>query len=105
MLQAIADERPGWVLHKAKMALEIHPEGVSKATAVTAFLAGTWPRRVPFAAGDDATDEGMMAVAQAAGGYAVKVGEGESCAGLRVATSTDLVNLLTAWLDRTGIAS
>lgn len=101
----LARETPDFVLHRAKMAFEIHPHDVSKAAAVERLLATIWSRRIPVAAGDDLTDEGMFRVAAARGGIAVKIGEGESAASLRLPAPPDLGRLLSGWLDRHGRAS
>lgn len=79
-----------------KMVVEVKPRAASKATVVERFLTLTrFSGRTPVFVGDDATDEDGMRAAIAAGGYGVKVGEGDSVAGFRLATVADV----HAWLD------
>ncbi|NDV00436.1 trehalose-phosphatase [Pseudoroseicyclus tamaricis] len=97
----IVSRHDGYELHHAKMALELHPMGVSKGGAVQALMDGPFAGRTPFAAGDDKTDEAMMEVALAAGGTALKIGTGDSAAPMRLETPSELRALLSAWLERT----
>jgi trehalose 6-phosphate phosphatase len=97
-MEAIVRDYPGFVLHRAKMAYELHPDDVSKADAVGRLHGERWPTRRPFAIGDDRTDEGMMAVALDHGGIAVKVGEGESRAPHRIASPRAVRQMLQEWL-------
>lgn len=70
-----------------KCVWEIRPAGEDKGAAMSAFL-GVPPfrGRRPLAVGDDVTDEAAFAAALAAGGAAVKVGEGETTAPWRLAS-------------------
>jgi trehalose 6-phosphate synthase/phosphatase len=72
--------------------IELRPHGISKATVV-APIAARLPEALMVAVGDDATDEDMFA-ALPPSGLSVRVGGGDSRAGLRVATVDDLRALL-----------
>lgn len=84
MEQAVA-QHPGWELTRGKMVLEARPEGISKASAVTAMMQQRpFAGRVPVFIGDDVTDEDGMRAATELGGYGIKVGPGESVARYRL---------------------
>ncbi|MCK8786427.1 trehalose-phosphatase [Roseomonas sp. NAR14] len=71
-LVATAPDR--FALLEARMAWEVKPAGISKATAVTALLArAPFLGRTPVFVGDDVTDEAGMAVAVAHGGHGWKL--------------------------------
>ena len=74
-LDALLAEAPGrFELLAAKMAWEIRPAGVSKATAVAALMAhAPFAGRVPIFVGDDVTDEDGMAAARTLGGYGLRL--------------------------------
>ena len=104
VLDTLVKQTPGFVLHHAKMALEVHPEDVSKRGAVGPLI-DRWARRVPVAFGDDATDEGMFEAVNAAGGHSIKVGEGETAADWRLDAPADVRAVLARWLgDDAGAA-
>jgi trehalose 6-phosphate phosphatase len=88
-----------YTLQPGKMVYELKPKGVDKGRAVAAFLGeAPFAGRVPVYAGDDLTDEAAFAVVEAAGGLAIKVGEGETCAGRRAPSVAALGALLDGWL-------
>jgi trehalose 6-phosphate phosphatase len=97
VLDTLVKQTPGFVLHHAKMALEVHPDDVSKRGAVGPLI-DRWARRVPVAFGDDATDEGMFEAVNAAGGHSIKVGEGETAADWRLDAPADVRAVLARWL-------
>ena len=90
----------GFILHRAKMAVEIKPDGISKAAAVRELLAGPFRGRWPLAVGDDATDETMFKEAAKAGGASIKIGEGATSAQCRLASPAQLHETLQSWIDR-----
>ena len=70
----IAGQARDYELLAAKMAWEIRPAGVSKATAVHAIMSQPpFAGRVPVFVGDDVTDEDGMAAARLLGGVGLRV--------------------------------
>ena len=88
---------PGWALQIGKMVYELRPSRASKGDAVERFL-----REPPFLgrhavfAGDDVTDEAGFVAVQAAGGTAIKIGDGDSVAEHRVGSPAAFRAWLTA---------
>ena len=83
MTEAVAAST-GVELLKGKFVFEIKPAGVSKGTAIAAFmLQAPFAGRVPLFAGDDVTDEAGFSAVQALGGFGIKVGEGDTVAHYR----------------------
>ncbi len=82
-------------LQPGKQVMEVRPRGVDKGAAIAAFLADAPFRgRRPIFVGDDRTDEPGFAVAEAAGGFGIKIGPGETAARYRLGS----VNALHGWL-------
>ncbi len=82
---------PELTLLDGKMVVEIKPRAASKASAVRRFMdVEPFAGRVPVFVGDDVTDEDGMSAAIAAGGSAVKVGEGNSVAENRLQSPADV---------------
>ena len=83
-----------------KAVVELRADGVSKGTAV-ARLAAAHPDRTPVYLGDDVTDEDAFRALQALRQPAVtvKVGEGETVAGHRLADVEAVVAYLRRFLD------
>lgn len=80
MTQAVAASS-GVELLNGKYVFEIKPAGVSKGTAIAAFMReAPFARRVPIFAGDDVTDEAGFAAVQSLGGAGIKVGDGNTLA-------------------------
>jgi trehalose 6-phosphate phosphatase len=85
-MRAAVHRHPGLELLFGKQVVEAKPAGATKGRAIRDFL-----REPPFAGrravflGDDVTDESGFAEVQLVGGIAVKVGEGETAAGHRLA--------------------
>jgi trehalose 6-phosphate phosphatase len=96
-LTAVVQQTPGFMLHHAKMALEVHPVDVSKREAVRDIMA-RWPARRPVVFGDDATDEGMFEAVNERGGLSIKVGPGETAADWRLDGPADVHAALRDWL-------
>jgi trehalose 6-phosphate phosphatase len=83
MTEAVAAST-GVELLSGKFVFEIKPAGVSKGTAIAAFmLQAPFAGRVPLFAGDDVTDEAGFSAVQALGGFGIKVGEGDTVAHYR----------------------
>jgi trehalose 6-phosphate phosphatase len=96
MAAAIAHD-PGLQLLRGKAVVEVKSARVSKGLAIAAFMdEAPFSGRVPVFAGDDVTDEAGFEVVQRLGGTGVKVGEGPSCAALRVPDPV----ALRAWLQQ-----
>ncbi|MBP2237522.1 trehalose 6-phosphate phosphatase [Sinorhizobium kostiense] len=76
MQQAAASTGEHWALQHGKMVVELKPARSGKGEALERLM-GTAPfrGRYPIAVGDDLTDEEMFAVAAAAGGAAIRVGD------------------------------
>ncbi|MEM9678134.1 MAG: trehalose-phosphatase, partial [Pseudomonadota bacterium] len=65
---------------------ELRAAAASKGAAVRSFMQSPpFQGRVPVFVGDDTTDEDAFAAAQDLGGLGIKVGDGKTCARLRVA--------------------
>lgn len=76
---------------------EIRPQAVTKAGAIEAFMrAPPFSGRLPVFVGDDVTDEDGFRAVTSAGGFAVKVGPGETAAAYRLSG----VPAVHAWLRR-----
>ena len=81
----------GVELLSGKYVFEIKPAGVSKGTAIAAFMReAPFAGRVPIFAGDDVTDEAGFSAVQALGGAGIKVGVGETLAHYRCASPAAL---------------
>ena len=90
MTEAVAAST-GVELLRGKYVFEIKPAGVSKGTAIAAFMQGApFAGRVPIFAGDDVTDEAGFSAVQALGGAGIKVGDGETVAQYRCASPAAL---------------
>ena len=101
VMREAANSTPGAELLQGKYVFEIKPAGVSKGTAIEAFM-GEKPfaGRLPLFAGDDVTDEAGFSVVQFLGGQGIKVGEGATLARHRCAAPATLRQwLLTASRD------
>ncbi len=92
--------RPAFELHPAKGAFELRPPGIGKDHAIEALMGDApFAGRMPVYLGDDTTDEPALAWVARAGGIAIKVGPGESCAPYRVAAPKDVHALLAGWAE------
>jgi trehalose 6-phosphate phosphatase len=74
LLETLVGAHKDFVLMPARMAWEVKPRAVSKATAVAGLMARSpFSGRIPIFIGDDVTDEAGMAAARAAGGVGLKL--------------------------------
>lgn len=82
-------------LQPAKMAYEIKPKGISKASAIERILeTAGFEDRVPLYAGDDKTDETAFRHINELGGITIKIGDGATVARFR----TESPATFKAWL-------
>jgi trehalose 6-phosphate phosphatase len=89
-LEAMVGTERDFVVMPARMAWEVKPRAVSKATAVAGLMAEpAFAGRKPVFIGDDVTDEAGMEAARAAGGF-----------GLRLQDAFGTPAALRAWLAR-----
>lgn len=95
---ALAALGPDWRLQTGKAVLEIVRAGTGKGRAIARLLAEPpYLGRTAVFIGDDDTDEHGFAEVLARGGVAVRVGEGETRAPLRVSGPAALAGLLDRW--------
>jgi trehalose 6-phosphate phosphatase len=88
----------GVELMQGKFVFEVKPSGISKGSAIAAFMSQPpFAGRSAFFAGDDTTDEAGFAAVQAMGGQGIKIGAGPSLARYRCASPA----LLRQWLKTT----
>jgi len=96
VMQEAVGRSAGLQLMQGKCVIDLKPAGVSKGTAIAAFMhEAPFAGRVPVFAGDDVTDEDGFDEVQRMGGYAVKVGPGAS----RARYACTGVSELTVWLQ------
>ncbi|MDN2567556.1 trehalose-phosphatase [Aquibium sp. A9E412] len=83
-----------------KMVVEVKLGSATKADAVAQFMdEPPFAGRLPVVCGDDVTDEDAFREAAARGGVTVKIGPGETVAGLRAAGPAELRRWLVALAD------
>jgi trehalose 6-phosphate phosphatase len=93
----------GFALLPGKMVFEARPMGISKGTALRAFMKEQpFAGRLPVFIGDDVTDEDGFIAAQDLGGVGIKVGQGETAAQMRIADVASVHALLQGLGDRAG---
>jgi trehalose 6-phosphate phosphatase len=81
----LADVDGEYCLQQGKSVVELKPAGKDKGRALREFMAeAPFAGRTPLFVGDDATDEYGFATVNELGGYAVKVGAGDSVARWRL---------------------
>ncbi|HBV40010.1 MAG TPA: trehalose-phosphatase [Erwinia sp.] len=99
---ALAEEMtqrfPELALQPGKCVVELKPKGVSKGAAIAAFMQqAPFAGRTPVFLGDDLTDEAGFEAVNALDGIAIKIGEGDTQAGYRLAD----VEAVYHWLEQT----
>jgi trehalose 6-phosphate phosphatase len=86
-----------WDLLPGHEVIEVKPRGVSKGSALSAFLGEEqFTGRRPVVVGDDVGDESAIVEAQRTGGFGVRVGPGESTARYRLADTRAVQRWLQA---------
>jgi len=96
--RALSAAGPGYRLQHGHAVAEIVPAHVSKGGAVDEFLTlSPYAGRRPVFFGDDLTDEAAFAAVNRHGGVSVKIGEGPTSAGMRLATPEALRRCLAGW--------
>ncbi len=95
----IAAAHPDFVLQPGKCVAEFKPKGVSKAEALRRWQAHLFPPGItPIYAGDDLTDEPALDYVHQAGGIAIHIGPGDTCAPYRLPDPGSLLKELEHWL-------
>jgi trehalose 6-phosphate phosphatase len=95
-LAAVPGAPDAWEWLHGHFVFELKQRGISKGSAVRAFMAEPmFAGRLPIFIGDDVTDEDGIRAVQSLGGYGVRVGGAESDARYRLAT----VDAVAAWLS------
>ncbi len=99
---ALAGLMAGWTVAEGKCVVEIRPAGVTKGTAIEAFMReAPFRGRIPVFCGDDATDEDGFAAVAALGGTGIRVGRGAATtASVEVETVAGLLDWLAGVADR-----
>lgn len=96
--RALAAAGPAYRIQYGHAVAEIVPGHVGKGGAVDEFLTlKPYAGRRPVFFGDDLTDEAAFAAVNRHGGVSVKIGEGPTAAGARLATPEALRRCLADW--------
>ncbi len=100
-MRELASHYPALALQPAKMAMELRPKSAGKDRALSRLMqAPGFAGRIPVYAGDDLTDEAAMAEAQSRGGFAIKIGAGQTVARHRLPDPAALARWLADALPR-----
>jgi trehalose 6-phosphate phosphatase len=92
---------PGVRLQEGKSVAELVPAGASKGNAIAWLMRSPpYAGRLPVFIGDDVTDEAGFESVNALGGLSIRIGEGETCAALRIASPTALRAILLAAVEQ-----
>ncbi|MBM9593452.1 trehalose-phosphatase [Roseitranquillus sediminis] len=99
-MRELCRDRDDFKLQPAKMAYELKPRDTGKIASVEWLMQRTpYEGRQPCYFGDDDTDEAAMRWVNEAGGFAVKVGEGDTCAAHRLDGVEEVRATLARWAD------
>jgi trehalose 6-phosphate phosphatase len=86
---------PDFTIVPGKMVFEARPRGITKGTALRAFMTEEpFIGRTPVFIGDDTTDEDGFIAAQELGGVGIKLGDGDTVARMRIANVASVHALL-----------
>lgn len=89
----------GYKLQSGKMVFEAKPAGANKGKALARMMHGAaFTGRIPVMVGDDTTDEDAFKAAAELGGYAIKVGTGDTAAAYRL----DDPKAVADWIRKQG---
>ncbi|MAA97822.1 MAG: trehalose-phosphatase [Stappia sp.] len=98
VMRQVLEGLPDLHLVRGKMVVEAKPAYRDKGWAVSRFMEmDPFRGRTPVFVGDDVTDEDGIRMAQALGGFGIKIGDGHSEARFRLAG----VKEVHAWLEET----
>ncbi len=87
---------PDYKVQAGKMVLEAKPAHANKGRALEHMMShAPFEGRIPVMIGDDTTDEDAFGVAIRLGGFAIKVGDGETLANYRLNDPEDVAGWLT----------
>tara|TARA_R100001126_G_C4865425_1_gene169947 strand:- start:124 stop:891 length:768 start_codon:yes stop_codon:yes gene_type:complete len=96
-LSSVLKTVDGYKLQAGKMVYEAKPLTANKGRAIEHLMRqAAFAGRIPVMFGDDVTDEDGFAVVIEMGGFAVKIGEGDSLAQYRLETPNDVAE----WLNK-----
>jgi len=103
IVESLGDLGSDLEIMRGRRVIEIKPRGISKATAVSAFMSrAPFLGRRPIFIGDDKTDEDGFRAATAAGGLAIQVGPRQSALATRWMENPSAVRRWLAELSRAG---
>lgn len=99
LITALAEHFPDYRAQHGKFVIEAKPLAANKGYALKHVMRDApFEGRLPIMVGDDTTDEDAFLVAQALGGFAVKVGEGPTRAEYHLQTPQDVAQWLSSCL-------
>ena len=102
VMREAVEHSAGLDLMQGKCVIDVKPAGVSKGTAIAAFMdEAPFAGRMPLFAGDDVTDEAGFEQVRRMGGQTIKVGPGPTAAQFRCASVAQLAD----WLQSASMAS
>lgn len=95
--RALQRNMDGWEMLEGKFVLEVRPRGVTKGSAIEAFMnEAPFLGRTPVFCGDDTTDEDGFAAVNLRGGVSIHVGDRpDTLATARIRSVAELLDWLT----------